>query len=463
MQITFLGAARTVTGSMHLLEVNGARILLDCGLFQGRRAEANERNRNFPLNASQVDCLILSHAHIDHSGNVPNLCRRGFNGPIYCTAATRDLCRLMLEDSGHIQEQDAAYLNKKLLRRGLPPIEPLYRVEDARAALSQFVGLSYGRAFHPAPGVTATLLEAGHILGSAAILLDIEENGRRARLCFTGDVGRPGTPILRDPEPLQGVEYLITESTYGNRLHSPVGDAEGALAEVITTTARRGGKVIIPAFSVGRTQELVYALDRLLNEKRIPSLPTFVDSPLSSNATEVFRMHPECFDAELNAYLQMDDDPFGFAKLSYVRRVEDSKAINFLDGPCVILSASGMCEAGRILHHLANHIGDPRNTVLVVGFMAEHTLGRRLVERVPKVRILGEEYRLRAEVKVINALSAHADRDELLAYARSTRESLRHVFVVHGEEQQSLAYADLLLNEGVPAVTVPNRGETCIL
>ncbi|MDH7568920.1 MAG: MBL fold metallo-hydrolase [Armatimonadota bacterium] len=460
MQITFLGAARSVTGSMHLLEVNGARLLLECGLVQGRRAEADWRNRNLPVDPRSVDALILSHAHIDHSGNIPGLCAKGYAGPIYATFATRDLCRVMLEDSAHIQEQDAAYLNKKKHRQGHPLVEPLYTVEDARRALHQFVGVSYHRTFEPVPGVAATFIDAGHILGSAVLLLDVEERGRRVRLAFSGDLGRPGTPIIRDPEPVEDADVLLLESTYGNRLHTPIADAEGLLAEVVNTTAGRGGRVVIPAFSVGRTQELVYALARLRAAGHIPPLPTFVDSPLSVNATEVFRMHPECFDAETNALLLEHADPFGFSELTYVRKVEDSKAINTLQGPCIIISASGMCETGRILHHLANSITNPANTILIVGFMAEHTLGRRLVEKVPRVRFLRQEWPLRAEVRVINALSAHADRDELLTYARGTRATLKRVFLVHGEESQALPFAETLRGEGFPEVVIPTAGET---
>lgn len=460
MRITFLGAARTVTGSMHLVEVNGARILLDCGLFQGRRAESNARNRTLPLDPASVDCLILSHAHIDHSGNVPTLCKKGFTGPIYSTHATRALCRVMLEDSAHIQEQDALYLNKKNRLRGLPPIEPLYTLADAQRCQRQFVGISYGYTFHPAPGVAVTLLDAGHILGSAAVVLDVNEDGRRFRFAFTGDVGRPNTPIIRDPEPLSGVNYLVTESTYGDRLHPPIGDAEGELAAVINETASRGGKVIIPAFSVGRTQELVYTMARLHAAQRIPTLPTYVDSPLSVNTTSVFKLHPECFDAETNAMLMAHEDPFGFSKLTYINAVEESKQLHLRQEPCIILSASGMCETGRILHHLKNNIENPRNTILIVGFQAEHTLGRRLVEKAPRVRIFGVEYPVRASVKVINALSAHADRDELLAHIRPTAGTLRKVFVVHGEEKQSLAFADTLSNAGIPEAVVPSPGET---
>jgi len=460
MKISFLGAARTVTGSMHLLEVNGARILLDCGLYQGRRAEANERNRHLPRPALDADCLILSHAHIDHSGNIPGLCRQGFSGPIYATRATQDLCAVMLADSAHIQEQDAAYLNKKLQRRGEPLVEPIYTTLNAQQAMSQFVGVDYGVPFEPVPGVSARFLDAGHILGSAAIVLDVDEGGKNHRFCFTGDVGRPNTPIIRDPEPLEGVEWLVTESTYGNRLHDPIGDAEAQLADTVNETARRGGKVIIPAFSVGRTQELVYALARLRAENRIPEIPIFVDSPLSTNVTGVFRKHPECFDQEMNALLAKQDDPFGFSKLAYTRSVADSKQIKFLADPCIIISASGMCETGRILHHLSNNIGDPKNTVLIVGFQAANTLGRRLVEKWPQVRIFGEEHRVRAQVRVINALSAHADRDELLRYIGATQETLRKVFVVHGEESQSLALADTLFNLGIPEVAVPALGET---
>jgi metallo-beta-lactamase family protein len=462
MKIQFLGAARTVTGSMHLLMVNGARILLDCGLYQGKRKESFERNRNLPFDARTIDTMVLSHAHIDHSGNIPSLVKNGFRGNIYATPATRDLCSAMLRDSGHIQEYDAYYVNKKRMQKGLPPVEPLYTIEDAAASLLNFISVGYDRSLPIAPGVTLTFRDAGHILGSAVVVLDIEEGGRKNRLVFSGDLGRKGMPILRDPEPVENVDFYITESTYGDRLHDSIETTDEALRAVIADTYRRGGKVIVPAFSVGRTQELVYALHRMTRAQQIPELPIFVDSPLSVNVTEIFRLHPECYDEEVSEFLAANNhrDPFGFYRLTYIRAVEASKELNHLEEPAIIISASGMCEAGRILHHLKNNVEDPRNTILIVGWQAPHTLGRRLVERQPVVKIFGEKYRLKARVKTINGFSAHADRDELLAYADQLGPSrLRSAFVVHGEETSSLALAEGLQELGIGQVFVPQPGE----
>ena len=462
MKVQFLGAARTVTGSMHLLTVNGARILLDCGLFQGKRKESFERNRNLPFDARTIDTLVLSHAHIDHSGNIPSLVKAGFQGNIYATPATRDLCSAMLRDSGHIQEYDAYYVNKKRARKGLAPVEPLYTVEDAATSLLNFISVGYDRQLPVAPGVSVTFRDAGHILGSAVVVLDIDEDGQKSRLVFTGDLGRKGMPILRDPQPVENADYFITESTYGDRLHDTIESADEALRSVITDTYQRGGKVIVPAFSVGRTQELVYALHRLSQARQIPELPIFVDSPLSVNVTEIFRLHPECYDEEVNRFLPSSNhrDPFGFHRLTYVRAVESSKELNLLQEPAVIISASGMCEAGRILHHLKNNVEDPRSTVLIVGWQAPYTLGRRLVERQPVVKIFGEKYHLKATVKTINGFSAHADRDELLAYARQLQPSrLKSAFVVHGEEASSLALAKGLRDLGLGRVIVPQPAE----
>ena len=462
MKIRFLGAVRTVTGSMHLLSVNGAQILLDCGLFQGRRKESFERNRKLPFDATTVDSMILSHAHIDHSGNIPSLVKNGFEGNIYATPATRDLCSAMLRDAGHIQESDAQYINKKRARQGLPPVEPLYTVEDATNSLRYFVSIGYGRPLQVAPGVTLTFRDAGHILGSAITVLDIEEGGTASRLVFTGDLGRKEIPILKDPEPVENADYLITESTYGSRVHDPFETSYAELRDVIIDTYRQGGKVIVPAFSVGRTQELVYALHRLTEARKIPDLPIFVDSPLSVNVTEIFRLHPECYDEEVNEFLAMAHrrDPFGFHRLTYVRSTERSKELNFLREPAIIISASGMCEAGRILHHLKNNVEDPRNTVLIVGWQAPHTLGRRLVEGQATVKIFGEEYSLKAKVETINGFSAHADRNELLDYARQLgAQRLKSAFVVHGEEASSQALAYGLNNLGVGKAIVPQPGE----
>jgi len=466
MKLCFMGAVRTVTGSMHMLTVNGSNILLDCGLFQGRRQEAFERNRNLPFEAGDVDALILSHAHIDHSGNIPSLIKSGFRGNICATFATRDLCAAMLPDSAHIQEQDVAYVNKKRARQGLPRVEPLYDKRDANESLKYFVGAGYDRTFDVVRGVRATFRDAGHILGSAITVLDIEENGRQCRLAFSGDLGRKNLPILRDPHPIHDVDYFIIESTYGNRQHETPEEAQAALRRVVTETYRRGGKVIIPAFSVGRTQEIVYSLHRLTVDHKIPQLPIFVDSPLSVNVTEIFRLHPECYDEETAQFILSDrhPDPFGFKRMRYIRDVEDSKELQFLREPAVIISASGMCEAGRILHHLKNNIEDSRNTVLIVGWQAPYTLGRKLVERRERVRIFGEEYQLRAEVEVINGYSAHADRGELLDYVRPLNNGrLKQVFIVHGEEEASLALADGFRESGVPEAMVPEPMEEVVL
>lgn len=461
MKIQFIGAVRSVTGSMHLVEVNGFRLLLECGLFQGRRRETYERNRTLPFDCSTIDAMVLSHAHIDHSGNIPNLVRNGFEGNIYTTPATRELCSAMLRDSAYIQEQDAKYVNKWHKRKGRPPVTPIYTVADALKSLSHFVGLNYNRPMQIGPGVTLHFRDAGHILGSAFVVLDIEEEGRSYRLMFTGDVGRKHLPILRDPEIVGDVDYLISESTYGNRVHESPDKARQTLERVVNETYRDNGKVIIPAFAVGRTQEIVYHLNLLTAERRIPRLPIFVDSPLAVNVTEIFRMHPECFDQEINDFISTGHkDPFGFYGLRYIRHVEDSKELNFLDEPAIIISASGMAEAGRILHHLKNNIENPRNRVLIVGFQAEHTLGRRIVERRPEVKIFGEPYSLRAKVEIINGYSAHADKNELHDYVHSIQsERLKKVFLVHGEEEAALAFANDLRQMGEFDVAVPTPME----
>jgi metallo-beta-lactamase family protein len=464
MELQFLGAVRTVTGSMHMLRVNGSQILLDCGLFQGPRQESRERNKSLPFESGAVHALALSHAHIDHSGNIPSLVKNGFAGNILTTFPTRDLCSAMLRDAGHIQEEDAAYVNKKRAKQGLPPVEPLYTVEDAARCLDQFVGVGYGRPMALAPGVTAIFYDAGHILGSAVVVLEVEERGSKKRILFSGDLGRVGLPILRDPQAVEGVDYLIIESTYGNRVHDPIERMDARLREVVLETYRQGGKVIVPAFAVGRTQDLVYALHRLVRAHKLPELPIYVDSPLAVNVTEVFRLHPECYDEETQEFMAADGDrrdPFGFQRLTYVRSVEQSKELNFLREPAIIISASGMAEAGRILHHLKNNVEDARNTVLIVGWQAPHTLGRRLVERQPVIKIFGEEYRLKARVETLNGFSAHADRDGLLGYARQLGPGrLQGAFVVHGEEASSLALAEGLRNLGIQRVAVPRPAET---
>ena len=458
MKIWFMGAARTVTGSMHLIEVNGRRILLDCGMFQGPRKMAEEINRSLPFAPDGIDAMILSHAHIDHSGNLPTL-GKGYDGNVYATFATRDLCSVMLLDSAHIQQKDAEWVNRKEEREGDDMIEPLYTEEDARKLLEQFVAVNYHRPMPVVDGVTLTFFDAGHVLGSAQVVLDIQENGKDRRLVFSGDVGRYGVPILRDPEPVHEAEILIMETTYGNREHPPREEMDNRLAEVVNRTVARGGKIIIPSFALERAQEIVFSLKKLLSEGKIKPLPVYVDSPLAVNITDIFGLHPECFDREISEFTLRRDNPFMFPGLKYVTQVEDSKAINASREPCIIISASGMCEAGRILHHLRNNIGNEKNTIVIVGFQAKNTLGRRLVEHEPDVKIFGVPHSVMADVVVLNGFSAHADKHELLRYARATKASAEHVFLVHGEEDQSRKFAETLEAEGFRGVSVPDLGD----
>jgi len=465
MRITFHGAAQEVTGSMHLVEVNGQRILLDCGMYQGRRAEAYERNLHFPFDPKSITAVVLSHAHIDHSGNLPNLVKQGFGGHIWCTAATRNLCSYMLLDSGHIQESDVAYLNKKKARQGEPLIAPLYTRADAQAALGQFIGASYHRPVLVADGVQATFYYAGHILGSTSVALDIHdrETGKDWRVVFSGDVGRAEIPIVKSPDRLDAADILIMESTYGNRLHGSYEDAHKKLRGVVRDTVRRRGRVIIPAFAVGRTQELVFALNELAAAGDIPPIPVFVDSPLAVNATEVFRMHPEEWDEQVRAFLveERRPNPFDSPQIEYVRDATRSKQLNYLTEPAVIISASGMAENGRILHHLKNTIEDADNTILFVGYQAENTLGRHIADRESPVKILGEEFRVRAQVVSLDGFSAHADQAELLTWARAfNRSQLKRTFLVHGEPAAQSILGDKLETEGMASVTIPQRGQS---
>ncbi|MDI6770737.1 MAG: MBL fold metallo-hydrolase [Anaerolineales bacterium] len=458
MRIHFNGAARTVTGSQHLLEINGSRLLLECGLFQGRRRDTYERNQNFSFEPGSVDAVMLSHAHIDHSGNLPNLVKQGFSNPIYATPATVHLADIMLRDSGHIQEADARFVNKKRAQRGEPPIEPLYTSLDAAEVTQYFRPVSYDEPFEPVPGVIVRFVEAGHILGSAGISLEVEEKGRKVNLWFSGDIGRYDLPLLRDPILPHGkVDCLMMECTYGDKPHEDIRAAYDELREVIKRTVERGGKVIIPSFAVGRTQELVYFLNEMIAEGSVPSVPVYVDSPLAVHATEVFVQHPECFDKETHDFIRTQKHPaLEFKQLTYTHSVEESKAINERKGPLIIISASGMAETGRILHHLRNNIEDPRNVILIVSWQAPYTLGRRLADREKKVRIFGEVFHRRAEVVTIGGLSAHAGQTLLIDYAMCVKDQARQVFLVHGEERAATALMERLAELGLKQAVYPD-------
>jgi metallo-beta-lactamase family protein len=436
MKLTFHGAAGGVTGSQHKLESNGATLLLDCGMFQGKRKEAERQNREMPFPARSIDAVVLSHAHIDHSGRLPLLVREGFSGPIYATPATIDLCASMLRDTAHIAESDAEFVNRH--HPDMEPVDPLFTRADADATMPLFRPVPYRKPVEIAGGLTLEFFDAGHILGSAAMVL----SDGKTKLAFSGDVGRPGLPIIRDPEPLPPADYLILESTYGGRKHPQRAEAASRLEEIVQRTIGRGGRLIIPAFAVGRTQQIVLLLHQLINEQRIPSVPMFVDSPLAVDVTKAFRAHPECFDEETAAYLRNGEDPFGFRRLSYVREAEGSKKLNELRGPFIVISPSGMCEAGRVLHHLRHNIGDPRNTILLTGYQAENTLGRKLLTGAKQVRIFGMPAEVQAEVESLQALSGHGDGEEILDWIRPVTAGLKKVFLVHGEREESAALAE---------------------
>lgn len=468
MKATFWGAVGTVTGSMHEISSNGNRYLLDCGLYQGRRREAQERNANLPFPGSSVDAIVISHAHMDHSGNLPTLVKNGFSGPIYATPATADLCAAMLRDSAHIQEKDAEFINKRRSRRraldpladGNEPVPPLYSIEDCEATLPLFRPVQLCTQTQLDSTLSYIPYDAGHILGSSAVVLTSREGDKTVRLAYSGDVGRPNLPIIRDPDALPPVDYLIIESTYGARLHKDVGIVANKLENVVIRTAQRGGKIIVPAFAVGRTQQLILMLHQLMDAGRIPKIPVFVDSPLAVETTGIFRRHAELFDEETKTFLLEGGDPFGFARLRYIRDAGESKALNDMRGPLMIISASGMCEAGRILHHLRNNIENPRNTILITGFQAEHTLGRKLVDKLPEVPIFGEPMRVRAEVETLNELSGHADQSELLRWMKPLSGSLKKVFIVHGEPVQSAGLARAIQDRYGIEPVIPARGQS---
>jgi len=459
IKITFTGAAGSVTGSRHLVETDKQKILLDCGLYQGRRKDTYERNLIFPFDPASINTLILSHAHIDHIGNVPNLVKQGFNGDIHCTLATADLVNIMLLDSAHIQESDVRFVNKIRAKHKMPPVDPLYTREDIPPVIELMHGHSFNRKFK-LNGYQALFRESGHILGAAITLLYFEDNGRTVSVCYTGDLGRPNMPIVRDPDNVTDADILIVESTYGNRLHRDIQQVAERLAAIINETVNRGGKVIVPTFALERTQEILYTLNLLRIAKKIPDIPVYVDSPLATNATEIFRLHPECFDEEVNRLLQTVEDPFGFSHLHFTRTSDESKALNAIDRPIIILAGSGMAESGRILHHLINNIENPLNTVLIVGWQSENTLGRKIQDKYPQVPIFGEFYNLNCQVEVMDEFSAHADRNDLINWITLGKERWQKVFLVHGEPDSSNALAQALRENGLKEVIIPKLGES---
>jgi metallo-beta-lactamase family protein len=449
MQLTFLGAAGEVTGSQHLLETDKRRILFDCGFFQGHRAEARAKNERFHCDPKNLDAVILSHAHIDHCGNLPGLYKAGFRGPIFCTAATADVAEIMLQDSAHIAAEDAKYLHGRL-QHGHPPVEPLYDEQDARDVVKRFEPIPYGQWHELAKDVRLRFHEAGHILGSAITELEITDRNEMKRVIFTGDLGRRGLPLLRDPALIDnGCDVLITESTYGNRVHAPAEDQKAELLRIIKEAIAVEGKVIIPAFSLGRTQNVVYFLNQLSNEGRLPQIPVFVDSPLSRKLTQVYRHHQDEMDADVQAQRATDPDPFGFRGLTYIGSPQESRELNDRKGPFVVIASSGMCESGRVVHHIRHAVNDARNTIVLIGYQAEYTLGRRIQERQPKLRIFDRDVDMRAHVEVLNGLSAHADAEDFKwCFGHLAKHGgIGQAFIVHGEPLAANAVAELLRDE----------------
>lgn len=460
MKIQFLGAAREVTGSKHLITTqNGKKLLLDCGMYQGKGLETDEMNRNLGFNPEEIDHIILSHAHIDHSGLIPYMFKQGFNGSIVCTNASRDLCSIMLADSGYIQEHDTNTFNKKRARKGQPPVEPIYTRMDALKCMGLFIGVPYNRKFRIDENITVSFTHTGHLLGGCVANIEIKEEDRIHKLAYTGDIGRPENRILISPKPFPQADILITESTYGNRLHEDNINAEKELLDIINNTCvEKGGKLIIPSFSIGRTQEIVYTLNNFYNDKKLPRINIYVDSPLAVNATEIFRLHPECFNVNIIELMENDPDPFGFNNLFYIKRVEDSKELNTLKKPMVIISASGMMEAGRVKHHLANNISDPANTVLAVGYCSPRTLGARLLRGDKEVSIHGSHYDVKADIKRIDSYSGHGDYKEMAEFLSCQDTSqINQTFLVHGEEEAQVEYKSYLVKQGFRNINIPER------
>ena len=466
MKIKFIGAAREVTGSKTLITLdNGKKILLDCGMFQGKGQQTDAMNRNLGFEPREIDHIILTHAHIDHSGLIPYVYKLGFRGSVICTNATRDLCAIMLADSGHIQESDTEMFNKKRARHGLEPVEPIYKKEDAIHCMELFIGTAPGRKFYINESIKVRFTNIGHLLGAGAALIEITENGKVTKIAYTGDIGRPSSHLLKAPEPFAQCDYLITEATYGNRLHVQMQTAEEELLRVVTEACvDRGGKLIIPSFAIGRTQELVYSLNKFFNDGRLPKVQIYVDSPLAVNATDIFRLHPECFNSDVLEVIDNDNDPFGFNSLHYIKTTDESKRLNFFKKPCVIISASGMMEAGRIKHHLANNISNPRNTILGVGYCAPSTLGARILRGERLISIFGIQYEVNATIERIEAFSGHGDYNEMLSYLGCQDKSqIKKTFLVHGDYDAQLFYMDKMKEAGFGEIEIPEAGNEFVL
>lgn len=465
MQVKFCGAARYVTGSCHLITLdNGFKILLDCGLFQGSSSKSWPKNNHWHFNPAEIDVLVLSHAHIDHTGRVPQLVKDGFRGTIYSTHATRSLCAIMLMDSGFIQEREVEYWNKnnlkKIRKNEIKPREPLYTTDDVEPAMELFVSTNYDKWLKISDDVSVMFKDAGHILGSASVTLKIKENGQTRMIGFTGDIGRPDRPILKDPQPMPEVEYLICESTYGDRVHEMNPEQSEKFLRIIRETCvENRGKLIIPAFSVGRTQEIVYMLDKMESAGILPEIPVFVDSPLAIDATDVFAAHPECFDKELHKYMMTDPNPFGFKKLKYIRKVDDSKALNDFEGPCIIISSSGMMNAGRVKHHLFNNIDQSKNTFLMVGYCSPETPGGRLRAGDESIKLYGEWKMVRARIEIMDSFSAHGDKYEMLEFIKNQPQSVKQLFLVHGEIETQEPFSAFLQEHGFRDIAIPHEGE----
>jgi metallo-beta-lactamase family protein len=462
MKIKFIGAAREVTGSKHLITTEGGKkILLDCGMFQGKGLETDGMNRNLMFDPAKIDHVILTHAHIDHSGLIPYIYRLGFRGSVICTSATRDLCSIMLADSGHIQEGDVKWFNKRRIAKGMQPVDPIYTEQDARACMELFIGVAYDRKFRIDGNIKVKFTDTGHMLGSGTALLEITENGKTTRIAYTGDIGRPVNRILKPPVAFPQCDYLITEATYGNRLHPQLQEAEGELLRVIRETCiEKGGRVIIPSFAIGRTQEVVYALNNFFNQGLLPKVNIYVDSPLAINATDIFRLHTDILNKDVAKVMQTDPDPFGFNSLFYIKSPEDSKRLNSNKKPCVIISASGMMEAGRIKHHLANNIENPNNTILAVGYCSPRTLGARILEGADEVSIFGVRHPVKAKIERIEAFSGHGDYSEMADYLSCQNASqIQKVFLVHGDYDAQTAYKKALEQKGFSNIEIPIAGE----